>query len=38
VLFRSFSTSKAKLKEANGEEVKLEYLSHSAMLGLRLSF
>jgi opacity protein-like surface antigen len=36
--YRLFSTSKAKLKEANGEEFKLEYLSHSAMLGLRLSF
>lgn len=36
--YRLFSTSKAKLKEANGEEFKMEYLSHSAMLGLRLSF
>jgi len=36
--YRLLSTSKAKLKEANGEEFKLEYLSHSAMLGLRLSF
>lgn len=36
--YRLFSTSKAKLKEANGEEFKLEYLSHSAMLGLRLNF
>jgi opacity protein-like surface antigen len=36
--YRLFNTTKAKLKEANGEEFKLEYLSHSAMLGLRLSF
>ena len=36
--YRLFSTVKAKLKEANGEEFKMEYLSHSAMLGLRLSF
>ena len=36
--YRLFNTVKAKLKEANGEEFKMEYLSHSAMLGLRLSF
>ena len=36
--YRLFSTAKAKLKEANGEEFKMEYLSHSAMLGLRWSF
>lgn len=36
--YRLFSTSKAKLMQSNGEEFKMEYLSHSAMLGLRLSF
>ena len=36
--YRLFSTAKAKLRNANGEEFKMEYLSHSAMLGLRLSF
>jgi opacity protein-like surface antigen len=36
--YRLFSTTKAKLKEAGGEEFKTEYLSHSAMVGLRLSF
>lgn len=36
--YRLFSTVKAKLKEASGEEFKMEYLSHSAMLGLRWSF
>lgn len=36
--YRLFSTAKAKLKETNGAEFRMEYLSHSAMLGLRLSF
>lgn len=36
--YRLFSTSKAELQEANGEEFKTAYLSHSAMIGLRLSF
>ncbi len=36
--YRLFSTTKAKLKEANGEEFRMEYLSHSALIGLRLSF
>lgn len=36
--YRLFNTTKAKLKEANGEEFKTAYLSHSAMLGLRLTF
>lgn len=36
--YRLFSSAKAKLTEANGDEVKTEYLSHSAMVGLRLGF
>jgi len=36
--YRLFSSAKAKLTEANGDEIKTEYLSHSAMIGLRLGF
>jgi len=36
--YRLFRSAKAKLTEANGDNVKTEYLSHSAMLGLRLGF
>ena len=36
--YRLFNSTKAKFTEANGDEVKTEYLSHSAMLGLRLGF
>ena len=36
--YRFFSTSKVELKEANGEEFETAYLSHSAMLGLRMTF
>lgn len=36
--YRLFGSAKAKLKEANGNESKIGYLSHSAMVGLRLNF
>ena len=36
--YRLFSSTKAKFTEANGDEVETEYLSHSAMVGLRLGF
>lgn len=36
--YRFFSTTKPELQEANGEEFETAYLSHSAMIGLRLSF
>jgi len=36
--YRFFSGTKAKFTEANGDEFKTEYFSHSAMLGLRLAF
>lgn len=36
--YRLFSTAKAKFKEADGNEFRTGYLSHSAMLGLRLGF
>jgi opacity protein-like surface antigen len=36
--YRLFSSTKAKFTEPNGDEVKTEYLSHSAMVGLRLGF
>ena len=36
--YRLFSSAQAKLTEANGDEIKTEYRSHSAMVGLRLGF
>lgn len=36
--YRFLGTTKAKFAEANGGEFKSGYLSHSAMLGLRLGF
>jgi opacity protein-like surface antigen len=36
--YRLFSATKAKFTEDNGDEVKTEYLSHSAMIGLRFGF
>lgn len=36
--YRLFSSTKPKFTTADGDEVKTEYLSHSAMLGLRLGF
>ena len=36
--YRFFSSSKAEFSETNGEKFDLSYLSHSAMVGLRLGF
>lgn len=36
--YRLFNGANVKLTEANGDEVRTEYLSHSAMVGLRLGF
>lgn len=36
--YRLFSGTTAKFTEANDDEVKIEYLSHSALVGLRLGF
>ncbi len=36
--YRFFSGTRPKFTEANGKNFKMDYLSHSAMLGLRLGF
>lgn len=36
--YRFFSGTKAKFKKTNGDEIETQYLSHSAMLGLRYGF
>lgn len=36
--YRLFNCAEVKFAEANGDEVKTEYLSHSAMVGLRFGF